>query len=361
MEENIFDMDVAIVGGGLFGTTIATTVAGIEAVESVDVYEKLDDILQCASAINQCRLHRGYHYPRSRETAIESLEAAPAFRDEYPSAVIDERNHYYGIAKEGSKTTGSEFIKHCEDVGLEYKRASIDAMRDDALDLCVEVEENQIDPRALRAEIHRRIDESETINLHLNHEVEDADELDGYEYVIVATYTSNNPVLSSYPTLQQEYKFEVVERPVAELPEKFENKSCIVLDGPFINIEPFSDTGYHHLGHVVHGERHSNVGETPELGDLDPSLLNAGLIEDPPSSRFQESVEGGLEFFPNLDEAEYVGSKFTIRTVLPDVEDTDARPTIVDREGNVFSVFSGKMSTCVVAANKVAEQLRNEQ
>lgn len=350
-------MDVAVVGGGLFGTTVAIEAAALDVVDTVDVYERKDDILRCASANNQCRLHRGYHYPRSVDTALEALEAEPDFRAMYPGAVIDSRDHYYGIASDGSKTTPTEFRDHCDRLGLAYTETSVGPMNDDALDLCVEVNESQIDPVALRSTIRQRIRQRDTISLYLNHEVERVNDLSGYDYIVVATYTSNNCVLDSYPSLHRDYKFQVIERPVARLPDEFHRKSLIVLDGPFMNIEPYSDSGYFHLGHVVHGEHHSNVGQKPELGDIDPAVINAGIVENPPVSKYEESIAGGRQFYPRLDEAEYVGSKFTIRTVLPDVEDTDARPTLVEREDDVFSVFSGKLSTCVTAAATVTDEL----
>ena len=59
----------AVVGGGIYGVTVATKlkVSGYD----VHLYEAENDILNRASGINQYRIHRGYHYPRSMET-IES-------------------------------------------------------------------------------------------------------------------------------------------------------------------------------------------------------------------------------------------------------------------------------------------------
>jgi hypothetical protein len=46
---------------------------------------------------------------------------------------------------------------------------------------------------------------------------------------------------------------------------------------------------------------------------------------------------------------------FTVRTVLPGVEGTDARPTLVRRVSErMITVFSGKIATCVGAAAEVA-------
>ena len=60
-------MKIAVIGGGIFGVTIASKLAKSN---SVDLYEQENDILKSASGINQYRLHRGYHYPRSSSTAI---------------------------------------------------------------------------------------------------------------------------------------------------------------------------------------------------------------------------------------------------------------------------------------------------
>lgn len=354
-------MEIAVVGGGLFGLTVATKATQEYPDANVDVFEKSDDILQGASEINQCRLHRGYHYPRSEATAISCRESERKFRAEYPDAIVEDHDHYYGIAAEKTKTTPKEFISHCERIGLEYEEVDISVMQDDAIDLCLEVDEDQIDPLALREILRNRIESTAAIDVHLNYRVPDVDDLDGYDYVVVATYGNNNSLVSSYPDLQRDYKFQVIEKPVATLPEQFHGKSLIVLDGPFMGVDPFSDTGQFHLDHVVHGVRHSNVGKTAELGDIDPELLNRGLVEDVPDSNFPKFVDHGSKFYRGIEEAEHLGSKFTVRAVLPDVEETDARPTIVDREENVFSIFSGKLATCVTAAERVLESIDRDE
>ena len=44
---------------------------------------------------------------------------------------------------------------------------------------------------------------------------------------------------------------------------------------------------------------------------------------------------------------------YTIRTVLPYKDNTDERPTIVDKQNNNFILFSGKIGNCVEAADKI--------
>ena len=50
---------------------------------------------------------------------------------------------------------------------------------------------------------------------------------------------------------------------------------------------------------------------------------------------------------------------YTVRTVLVDREHDDARPTIVKHEGDgVYTLFSGKVDTCVDAANILIKKLK---
>jgi hypothetical protein len=51
----------------------------------------------------------------------------------------------------------------------------------------------------------------------------------------------------------------------------------------------------------------------------------------------------------------YHGSLFSVRAVLPDVDATDERPTLVERDGNVVGILSGKICTAVAAARQVVE------
>src|ERR1043166_827802 len=94
---------VAVVGGGIFGATAAIHAARLG--NDVHLFEKQNDLLQAASRINQYRLHRGYHYPRSLDTATSCRDAEHSFRDEYGDAIMSDSRHLYGIAREGSRVS----------------------------------------------------------------------------------------------------------------------------------------------------------------------------------------------------------------------------------------------------------------
>ena len=85
---------VLIVGGGIFGTTAAISLANNGY--NVELHEELDDIMKCATGINQYRLHKGYHYPRSKQTAIECKKGLKTFKRKYNSSVLNgDIEHFY--------------------------------------------------------------------------------------------------------------------------------------------------------------------------------------------------------------------------------------------------------------------------
>lgn len=353
-------VQVAVVGGGIFGITTALEVTRQVPDVSVTLFEKEHDVLQAASGTNQWRLHRGYHYPRSRSTAVHCRDSHDRFLERFGRAVIAEHDHYYCIASERTRTSPEEFRAHCDALGLETRETSLDIVNGDAVDACLRVEENHIDPIALRAVLWERLDRR-GVEVRLNHRVESTTTLDDeYDYTVVAAYAGTNGLLEGFPSLQQEFKFQLIEKPVVTLPPAFHNRSVVVMDGPFMSFDPYGRTAQYQLDHVVHGVRAEHVGMTPKFPEFDATLLDEGVVVDPPATAFPEFVESYDEFFDGVDEADHLGSRFTVRTVLPDVDDTDARPTLVDRSSDVFRVFSGKIGTCVNAAEQIADAVASE-
>lgn len=108
---------IAVIGAGIYGITTALYLA---EKYSVDLIEMQGDILTSASGINQFRLHRGYHYPRSPETVISSFKSTEEFRKEYPDAIIDYIERFYCISKENSLTSADRFIRFLEQFSLEF-------------------------------------------------------------------------------------------------------------------------------------------------------------------------------------------------------------------------------------------------
>ena len=283
---------IAVVGGGIFGVTAAVKLA--QHGYSVDLLEeKRHNLLMSASGINQYRLHRGYHYPRSPETASSCRDAEATFREEYSEAIIDHLEHYYCISKRDSLTTANQFLNFCKRQELEYRPCWTELVRKGSLDLCVRVREALVDPDALRSTCWRQL-RSVPVNVHLGIEANEQS-LASYDLVVISTYVTINSLLGNFHRAQSEYQFELCEKPVVWLPQKFQGKSIVILDGPFMCIDPYGRTGLFVLDNVVHSIHQRNIGKAPIIHEQYNRLLNNGIIQNPPVTNFNRFLSSAAE------------------------------------------------------------------
>ena len=335
----------AVVGGGIYGVTVATKlkVSGYDVV----LYEAESDILNRASGINQYRLHRGYHYPRSSETIESCKTNEDSFIKYYNQSIVNgDIKHYYSIASEESLVTAQEYLTTLDDAGLEWK--IVDTMPN--CDLTIEVDEKLYDPNMLRMVCRTRLD-GNGIDLRLNGKVH---RISGYKHVVYATYAS----LNEFTDKNQKYQFELCEKPIFKLPKKYKDKSIVIMDGPFMCFDPFANTGYHLAGNVVHAIHASNIGKEPEIPPVYKEYLNKGVIEKPKYTNVDRFMESAKKFFPDIVKSKHIGSMYTIRTVLPYKDDTDERPTVVTKQGKDFILFSSKIGNCVNVASEVIRKIK---
>ncbi len=344
-------MKIAVVGAGIFGTTIAWMLG--KNGFSVDLYEKREGILLAASGINQYRLHRGYHYPRSKETMLTCLHGEREFAQIYTEAILDEEiEHFYCVASKGSFLTPEQCMRIWNEVGLRYTLSPLDIINPSRISASFKVSEYLFDPEALKKLCRFKL-EKYNINVLLNTEFRESN-FSEYDLVVISTYSINNSLLSKFPNVQRDFQFEICEKLTLKLPEKYNKKSVVVIDGPFMCIDPFGRTGNFAMGNVVHAIHTQNIGKLPEIPERFKGLLNSGVVRNPPITNYEKFINSAKEFFPGIEDAEHIGSMFTIRTVLPYHEHDDARPTIVEQVSDkIVTVFSGKIPTCIDAANQV--------
>lgn len=345
-------MKIAVVGGGIFGVTAAVHAA--RAGHETHLYEALPDIMSAASGVNQYRLHRGYHYPRSSDTARATIDGEKLFRDEYGAAVIDDGRHFYAIARE-SRVNAAHCFAFFKAHDLPYKEVSVSAefANPAEIETVVEVPEPRVDPVTLKALAKSNLRKA-GVSVHLGQEVS-LSGLDSFDWVVLATYANLNSVIEMNGGMRENYKFQVCEKPVIRMPAAFANTSIVTIDGPFTSVDPYGRSDLHVLGSVVHAVHATNVGHLAQIPESLRPLLNRGVVRNPPITAFLHFIENGARFIPGLRKAEHIGSLYTVRTVLPNLEKTDARPTVVSTFGDRYiRIFSGKIGNCVDAARKAA-------
>ena len=342
-------MKIAVIGGGIFGVTAALI---LSTNHSVELFEKNSDILKAASGSNQYRVHRGYHYPRSKDTVIGIINSEQSFQDMYSNAIENNYEHYYCISKTDSFTYPQQFLDFCNEFDLDFKKSEISCVNKDSVEFCLKVKESLYDPEKLKELSWKKLKEN---NVKVNLNIKAGQEIfKNFDWVVVCTYSNLNSLIQNHPELQKEYQFEICEKPVVKLPESFRNKSIVIMDGPFMCIDPLANTDLHLLCNVENEIHQTNVGLYPEIDEKYIPLLDSGIIKNPKISNYEKFIQSTIPFFPEIECAEHIGSMFTVRAVPPRVENTDARPTQVTKiDEKTISIFSGKITTCVEAANEV--------
>jgi len=349
-------MKIGIIGAGIFGITIANRLAKLHKVE---IIEKNNDILMASSDVNQCRVHRGYHYPRSDITVKEVLESQEGFKEEYKDAIIKNFENYYCISKENSKTSADEYLKFCQRNNLEYEITKLNIINENNIDLCVKVKENLFDHKKIKEICWKKLKKNNIV-IHLNQKA-DEQIFKNYDKIIICTYADTNEFLKKFPKNKLKVQFEICEKIFVKLPKSFDKKSILIMDGPFMSIDPVGNTGTFIIGDVVNTVLTNNIGTNPKIDDKFLNVLNKGIIANPPFTNFKSFINSAEKFMPDVNKAKHVGSSFCIKAVLSNVDKTDERPTMV-REINdkIISVFSGKIPTCVDAAKKVEKIIEKD-
>jgi hypothetical protein len=329
---------VAVVGGGIFGATAAVEL--LRDGHRVDLYERHKGLLCGASRANQARLHHGYHYPRSPHTAVAARAGAVEFAARYPSVIRGSARHYYAAA-EDSPTAAAAFVEFCERLDLPLAGQRPPMLIGRAVQGCWRVPEAFIDIPALRALLHVEL---RGARVHLGTTV-DPDGLD-HDVVVEATY--GQPWATPL-------RYETCETVLIKLGPHFAGISLVVLDGAYCSLDPVPGTDLHMLYDVTHSVHHAS--DKP----VAPTQL-ARLLDKGPVFTRESAVDSMLQtlrrYVRGVGMPEYRGSYFTIRAVLPDVDQTDERPTLVTVDDRTIRVLSGKIDTAVWAARQITASLR---
>jgi len=335
---------VAVVGGGVYGCVSAADLA--RDGHQVTLYERRRELLLGATRANQGRIHRGYHYPRSPETAAECKDNAAMFEARFADAIVRDAHHHYGVAVTGSRTTPERYRSFLAEAGLTGWRP-VNTLMESAhpLDLLLlTTDETFVDVDRLRGLLWREL---AICGVEVVQEVTVSErELARYDRVVHATYGRGWP---------EPLQWEVVEVLLARLPTHLRAFSLVVLDGPFCSVDPLPD-GRHMIYDVERSVLSRNVGLEPLIPPGAGEIIDAGPFRI--GWRWQEILNAASRYVPELRQVHDVESMLTVRAVLPDAEATDARPALVALRGKDLHVLPGKIASCVSAARRVVELCR---
>lgn len=336
---------IAIAGAGIYGATTAIRLA--EQGYQVHLFDPLG-VLNAASGINQFRIHSGYHYPRSPETIEETMGARAEFLQSFAPAIVRNSKHYYAIPHEGSQTPPELFERVMAEHQIPLRAVRPEWMNFDFIDKCYEVDEQIYDPDILRDELTRLI---QAAGVHFRQQEFSAPMRGDYDFVVWATYG-----LGPSRGLFQSVKYQVAEKILIRLPRQLQGISLVVVDGPFTAFDPYGSSERSMWGSAKHSNHWTTTDAAEPIPEQYRALLNGPRFEPISWTRHEAMRKDATLAVPASAEAEYLGSRFTIRVVENSMQD---RRTLYVQEiapGEIH-IFSGKVVSAVKAARLVCERV----
>ena len=245
-----------------------------------------------------------------------------------------------------SLITSQQFTDVLDEQGLSYQ--ILDNLPNTTITLLAK--EDLYDPAIMKRLVSDRLFAA-GVNVNLSHFVGSPDDLLDFDNKIFATYRT----LNLFVDTTANYQYELCEKPIFKLPPAYKQKGIVIMDGPFMCFDPFANTEYHVAGNVQHAIHASNTGKFPVIPDEYIDVLDCGIVYGSHLSKYQLFIDSARAYFPDIDQSMYIGSMFTFRVVLPNMDATDSRPTLVNFQGRSAYIFSGKIVNASESADRVID------
>lgn len=341
-------LKIAVAGAGIYGATAAIRLQ--EQGHQVDLFDPLG-VLRAASAINQYRVHAGYHYPRSPETIQEVMEARREFAREFAPAIVRNSRHYYAIPKEKSLTSPDAYEAVMRKYDLPWRECRPFWMDFGFIDRCYEVDENIYDSDVLRQLLEERLRER---GITLRQREFHAGLRPEYDWVVWATYG-----LGPSKGFFKVAKYQIAEKILIELPEQLHGVALVIVDGPFTAFDPYGNSSRSLFGSAKNTNHWTTTNPDDPIPAAYQAVLNGREFLPVPFTRFEAMRADCCLSVPSAKSAVYLGSRFTIR-VVEDNPESDRR-TLYVRDGapGEIHIFSGKVVSAVLAARIVCQRVAN--
>jgi len=339
---------IAVCGAGIYGATIAIRLA--ERGHRVELFDPLG-ILRAASAINQFRIHSGYHYPRSPETIQETLEARAEFTAAFAPAIVRTSQHFYAIPREGSQTAPDLFEQVMARYELFCKPCRPAWMNFDFIARCYAVDEQLYDPQILRDTIAASI---AALQIAFTQSAFPENRRDEYDFIVRACY-GLGPSLGQFKIA----KYQVAEKILIELPAELQKISLVVIDGPFTAFDPYGSSGKSQFGSAKHTNHWTTTDPAAPIPQPYAPLMNAPDSAPFPGTHFEAMRRDSALAVPASKDARYLGSRFTMRVVENNPAEDRRTLLIQESAPTELHVFSGKVVSAVKAASQICTHIEH--
>ncbi|MCM2505987.1 FAD-binding oxidoreductase [Aureimonas altamirensis] len=339
--------DAIIIGAGFYGCALAVHLA--EAGCRVLVCDAGQAPFERASAVNQARVHTGFHYPRSFSTALRSRHNFERFADEFAPAIRRDFRMLYAIARYRSKVNARRFEGMFNSMQAPFERASpieralfssdfieevfacteyafdytilrdilFERLRKLPVELCLRTQAERLEPFGSAIELKFRSGRTASAPRVFN-----------------ITYSQINHVLRASGIAPIRLKHELVEIALIDPPRTIDGIAATVMDGPFFSTMPYPSAKAYSLTHVRY---------TPHFAWTDratgPSAYAIGE-QLPRRTRWRHMINDSSRYMPTLKDATWRRSLFEIKTVPVRNEHDDGRPILLQNHKEVPGLWS---------------------
>lgn len=342
---------IAIIGAGFYGLMLALEAKRLCPDATIQVFESGSQPMQRASRVNQARVHAGYHYPRSLQTAFRSQANYHKFIGLFEDAIDSDFKHVYGIASESSKTTFGQFVRFCSEIGA--KADVIDEERrpfatSELVEGLIEVDEVAFDFQKINKRLSHLCLEA-GVQVLLDTPVLGVEQIDGttrlrlqagftqpFDFVFNTTYATVGQFGEAWLPNSTSVKLELTEMCLVRVPDSLRKIGITIMDGPFFSLMPYPSSDLHSFSHVRF---------TPIESTLDVAK-GVKPISELTHTMFNRMKLDAERYIPALSALEYVSSIVEVKAVLTGNEIDDGRPILYYENREIkscFSVLGGKL------------------
>ena len=117
-------MKIAIIGGGFYGCYIAWKISKTFKNIKIDIFEKNNALIKESGLNNQYRLHKGFHYPRSKKTILQTKFGSTLFEKEFKNFIFFPKRNLYLIHKK-SKINFKNYTQIYRSKNIKFKKIDI--------------------------------------------------------------------------------------------------------------------------------------------------------------------------------------------------------------------------------------------
>ena len=335
-------MKIVVIGAGIFGITTAIKLS--EEKHNVTIVDSNNEIMLNASKCNHNRIHFGFHYPRSKDTAIQSLIGYKSFYNLFKDSIIDNFKNYYMIEK-SSKINSNDYYNFCKDLNLyieeEYPLLNMDFSN---IESSFITNEPIFDYKSIKVTLNKMLVNS-NIKVILNKTIQNKSDLDGYDVIINTTYSNINKIKDLFNIDRLKLKLQLVTIPSFEF--KSDKIGLTIMDGKYCSIMP---NGFNENNFLLYHVDKSVIKETEDY-IIPNDWLDYKISDIDIRNIYEESTK----YFTFLNNSKSIDYYKTIRALPINNDDCRLSDIYVHNINNVkiISVLSGKISTCLDIAEKI--------